>query len=111
MTNDDKVKLANEILAIDDVEYEGNPNYIYFEARGLCTVEQLQAIVSEWLQFTQFDPCKFVTFGEQCYKPYGHDGSHEVNIKHLLPTPVTIAEDVVLETRPLDEGFTVTIKP
>jgi hypothetical protein len=46
MTNDDKVKLANEILAINDAYYVSGTIHM--------DTPTLKAIVSEWLQFTQF---------------------------------------------------------
>jgi hypothetical protein len=79
MTNDDKVKLANEILALEskDIHIQDDDlrEIIY------CRSKLLKSIVSEWLQFTQAaNQCRFITFDQQCRKPYGHDGYHEVNI-------------------------------
>jgi hypothetical protein len=48
MTNDDKVKLANEILAQCEP-----PNEDYFYLNNEDDIVALVAIVSEWLQFTQ----------------------------------------------------------
>jgi hypothetical protein len=79
MTNDDKVKLANEILEAESSSFDA-----FFACTPWEQGEVLQAIVSEWLQFTQVDPCRFSAFNEHCSKPYGHDGPHTVNVKHLL---------------------------
>jgi hypothetical protein len=58
MTNDDKVKLANEILAIDEC-FDADDFCIDFgRGMGLETpvlnIGIIKSIVSEWLQFTQF---------------------------------------------------------
>jgi hypothetical protein len=56
MTNDDKVKLANEILAITE-----DPLDLYSPYEGGCkriaqiNTHALKSIVSEWLQFTQLE--------------------------------------------------------
>jgi hypothetical protein len=52
MTNDDKVKLANEILVLDEGQVYFIPTGTYPEdADEPINLKGLQSIVSEWLQF------------------------------------------------------------
>ncbi len=69
MTNDDKVTLANEILANPNTRVWAS-NYDHEIIEELCEMESLKIIVSEWLQFTQFK-CKHP---KEKLTPITHDG-------------------------------------
>jgi hypothetical protein len=78
MTKDDLLKLADSILS-QPVTTE-----IRFEpGRG---VENLQTIIREWKQFTQFEGPSLTVNGycghedadgKLCFFPHGHEGEHE----------------------------------
>ncbi len=67
MTNDDKVKLADRILAADTEK-----DWRFYSDDGPI----LQAIVSEWKQFTQPRRCYAESEGMKCEGELGHSGMH-----------------------------------